>query len=159
MASIGHTTVPDLETLHNRLSNLPVGELSYYLLSCPDKIINWQKGCPNVDTLRSFSAGRRFGETGEVRWKHHGAGYSLLWLSEGELPEGFHSLGNWATSEKQKIYLHGSWDATHDRWQETRIPRTLNYPLSGRNFPQVEVISYRDVLTQAVRFTRFCRFA
>lgn len=157
MQCIGQATIHKPETLHTWLEQLPVGDTPYYLLHRPDRITDWESGRPDRNQLQHFASGRLFGEKGEVRWEQTQAGYALLWLWEdAHLPEGFSPLGDWEECLPQKQHLRGG--GQEKRWRETRIPRELNYPMGYCNRPQVQVISYKDTATQAVRFTRFCRF-
>ena len=159
MGFVGRTQVEGVRDLHDLLQTLPVGKPSYYLLQRPDRIEDWKSERPGIDELEAFSAGRLFGQSGEVRWKSIINGYTLLWLSEAELPKGFDSLGNWLAGELQEVYLQGAPDKYHaNQWRDTRLPKILRYPIAEKKVPKIQVIPYRDLETQAVHFTRFCRF-
>jgi hypothetical protein len=148
--------VSDTSALIDKLTNLQLGEPSYYLLQRSDAITDWKKGAPDAAEIEAYTRGRLFGSDGEVRWQEIADGYALLWLSEGDLPEGFVALGEWRTSAPQDVFLLGGGDTPPSR--DTRIPRELNYPMEWCQFPRVKVIQYRDLHSQTIRFTRYTEF-
>lgn len=148
--------VPDSSSLMGKLKNLQIGELSYYLLHRPDAITDWKKGHPDAAEIEKYTHGRLFGKKGEIRWQKTAKGYSLLWLSEGYLPEGFKLLGQWEMTKSQDVFLLGGGDTRP--WRDTRIPRELNYPIEWCKFPRVSVIQYKELNSQTIRFTRYTDF-
>ena len=97
-----------------------------------------------------------FGKIGEIRWQNTANGYSLLWLSEGNIPQGFESYGEWEMSESQDIFLLGGGETKP--WRDTRIPRELDYPMDWCKYPCVKVIQYKESQSQTIRFTRYTEF-
>ena len=148
--------VPDPSALIGKLKNLQIGGLSYYLLHRPDAITDWKKGYPDAAEIEKYTHGRLFGKKGEIRWQKIVKGYSLLWLSEGDLPEGFKLLGQWEMAKSQDVFLLGGGDTRP--WRDTRIPRELNYPIEWCKFPRVSVIQYKELRSQTIRFTRYTDF-
>lgn len=155
-AIVATAQVPDPSALISKLKNLQIGELSYYLLHRPDTITDWKKGHPEASEIEKHTHGRLFGKKGEIRWQKIAKGYSLLWLSEGDLPEGFKSLGQWDMTKSQDVFLLGGGDTRP--WRDTRIPRELNYPIEWCKFPRVRVIQYKELNSQTIRFTRYTDF-
>ena len=155
-AIVATSQVPDPPALIGKLKNLQIGELSYYLLHRPDAITDWKKGHPDAAEIEKHTHGRLFGEKGEIRWQKAAKGYSLLWLSEGALPEGFKLLGQWEMTKSQDVFLLGGGDS--HPWRDTRIPRELNYPIEWCKFPRVSVIQYKELNSQTIRFTRYTDF-
>lgn len=148
--------VSDISALVDQLTKLQFGELSYSLLQRSDAITDWKIGAPGTTEIEAYTHGRLFGNNGEIRWKKTVEGYSLLWLSEGDLPEGFTALGEWETSAPQEVFLLGGGDST--TWQDTRISRELNYPINRCQFPSVKIIEYKELNSQTIRFTRYTDF-
>lgn len=148
--------VSDVSALNELLMSLPFGDPKYYLLQCPNEITDWTEGTPGKEVIEQFTHGRLFGNKGELRWQKVNGGYTLLWLSEGELPDGFTKMGDWITSELQSIHLLGGGET--EPWRDTRIPRELNYPMEWCESPQVQVIQYMDLHSQTIRFTRYTEF-
>ena len=148
--------VSDISALTEQLTNLPFGEPVYYLLQRTNNITDWKKGVPDPAEIQNYTHGRLFGKNGEIRWQKAKNGYSLLWLSEGDLPEGFESFGKWQMTESNDVLLLGGGETKP--WRDTRIPRTLNYPMQWCETPQVRVVQYRDLHSQAIRFTRYAEF-
>ncbi len=156
-AVVATARVPDLPMLIKQFGELPIGDPSYYLLQRPDKITDWKSGHPDAAEIEKYTLGRLFGENGEIRWQNTPkGGYALLWLSEGDLPSGFESLGQWDITESQKVFLLGGGETKP--WRDTRIPRKLTYPIQWRKFPKIRVIQYRDLNSQTIRFTRYTCF-
>lgn len=159
-AIVATATVSDLPALKDQLANLPVGDTSYYLLQCPIKITDWEKGPINVAEaeIEKYVQGRLFGKEGEIRWKKTAEGYSLLWLSTGEPPESFKPLDEieWEMTKPQNVFLLGGGDTKP--WRDTRIPRELDYPIAWCKYPKVKIIQYRDSISQIVRFARYTEF-
>ncbi len=155
-AIVATAQVPDPLALISKLKNLQIGELSYYLLQRPDAITDWKKGHPDAAEIEKHTRGRLFGKKGEIRWQKIAKGYSLLWLSEGDLPEGFKLLGQWDMTKSQDVFLLGGGDTRP--WRDTRIPRELNYPIEWCKFPRVRVIQYKELNSQTTRFTRYTDF-
>jgi len=156
-AIVATAEVADLATLQKRLENLRLGELTYYLLQRPDKITDWRQGYPAAADIGKYDSGRLFGEIAEIRWRKTPYGYTLLWLSEGALPPEFTLLGEgWEARKTQRTFLIGGGETKP--WRDTRIPRELNYPLDWCKFPKVQVIQYRDLNSQTIRFTRYTHF-
>ena len=149
--------VPDASALRDQLSNLQFGDPFYYLLQRPDCITDWKDGHPDTAEIASYIYGRAFGKNGEVRWQKTVRGYALLWLSEGDLPEGFTQLGEWKTTAPQKVFLIGGGETKP--WRDTRIPRKLKYPMEWCKSPSVKVIHYKELTSQTIRFTRYTEFA
>ena len=83
-------------------------------------------------------------------------GYALLWLSEGEEPNGFAASGEWETSEPQEVFLLGGGETKP--WRDTRIPRKLEYPMQWCQYPCVKVIQYKKSNSQTIHFTRYTEF-
>ena len=151
--------VPDVSALIEQLTNLQCGEPSYYLLQRSDDITDWKKGTPDTTKIKEYTQGRLFGSSGEIRWQETKGGYALLWLSEGDLPEGFTALGEWEICAPQKVSLLGLLsDDDTAQWRDTRIPRELYYPIEKCQFPSVKVIQYKDINSQTIRFTRYTEF-
>ena len=163
IAIVATTRVTDVSALTAQLTNLQlVGEPSYYLLQRSDAITDWKKGTPDAAAIERYTHGRLFGIDGEIRWEKSPAdGYALLWLSESDkgddLPEPFTALdGEWETSAPQSVFLLGGGETSP--WRDTRIPRQLKYPMEWCESPQVQVIHYKDLLSQTIRFTRYIDF-
>ena len=148
--------VPDVSALIEQLKNLQCGEPSYYLLQRADKITNWEKWTQDAAKIEKYTHGRLFGKDGEIRWQKTASGYTLLWLSEGDTPEGFESFGEWKISESQDIFLLGGGETKP--WRDTRIPRKLDYPMDWCKYPCVKVIQYKERNSQTIRFTRYTEF-
>lgn len=148
--------VSDVSALNQLLLSLPFGDEKYYLLHRPDGIPDWTKGTPDTEVIEQFTHGRLFGNKGELRWQKAKGGYTLLWLSEGELPDGFTEMGEWTTSKPQNIYLLGGGETKP--WRDTRIPRELDYPMDWCKHPCVKVIQYKERNSQTIRFTRYTEF-
>ena len=155
-AIVATAQVPDPSALIGKLKNLQIGKLSYYLLQRSDAITDWKKGHPDAAEIGKHTHGRLFGKKGEIRWQKTAKGYSLLWLSEGDLPEGFKLLGQWDMTKSQDVFLLGGGDTRP--WRDTRIPRELNYPIEWCKFPRVRVIQYKELNSQTIRFTRYTDF-
>ena len=155
-AIVATACVSDTSTLTDQLKNLQFGEPSYYLLQRSDVITDWAIGTPDAVVIEEYTRGRLFGCNGEIRWQKTMEGYSLLWLSEEHLPDGFTALGKWEASAPQKLFLLGGGDTPP--WRDTRIPRELNYPMEWCESPQVQVIQYRDLYSQTIQFTRYIAF-
>ena len=155
-AIVATAQVRDPSALIGKLKNLQIGELSYYLLQRPDAITDWKKGHPDAAEIEKHTHGRLFGKKGEIRWQKTAKSYSLLWLSEGDLPEGFKLLGQWDMTKSQDVFLLGGGDTRP--WRDTRIPRELNYPIEWCKFPRVRVIQYKELNSQTIRFTRYTDF-
>ena len=156
IAIVATAHVPNQSALIDQLTNLQFGEASYYLLQRSNSITDWKKGHPDVAEIEKHTHGRLFGKKGEIRWQKTAKGYSLLWLSEGDLPEGFASLGEWETSAPQDVFLLGGGDTPP--WRNTRIPRQLNYPIDWCQSPSVRIIQYKELNSQTIRFTRYTEF-
>ena len=148
--------VSDSSTLKEKIEKLRFGEPFYYLLQCPNKITDWRTGMPDSAEIEIYIRGRMFGTNGELRWQKTKGGYALLWLSAGDLPEGFIEQGEWEMSESQNIFLLGGGETKP--WRDTRIPRKLNYPIAWCQYPGVKVIQYKDRNSQTIRFTRYIEF-
>ena len=155
-AIVATARVSDVSALTDLLTSLQFGELSYYLLQRPNKITNWKKGAPDTAKIRKYTHGRLFGSQGELRWQKTNGGYAVLWLSEGEIPDGFTKMGKWTTSKPQSIYLLGGGDSPELR--DTRIPRKLKYPIEKCQYPCVKVIQYKERNSQTIRFMRYTEF-
>ena len=158
-AIVATAHVPNQSALVGKLADLQLGELSYYLLQRPDNITDWEKGHPDEAEIEKYTRGRLFGNNGEIRWQKTAKGYSLLWLSEGELPDGFDPFGKWEMTKSQDIFLLGGGETRP--WRDTRISRNLTcaYPIEWCESPKVRVIQYRDLNSQIIRFTRYTHFA
>ena len=103
-----------------------------------------KKGHPDTAKIEKYTHGRLFGSHGELRWQKANGGYALLWLSEGELPDGFTKRGDWTTSKPKSIHLLGGGET--EPWRDTRIPRKLKYPfVEWCQYPKVSIIQYRDL--------------
>ena len=148
--------VSDVSALNQLLISLPFGDQKYYLLHRPDDIINWTKGTPGTEVIEQFTHGRLFGNKGELRWQKANGGYTLLWFSEGELPDGFTKMGDWTTTKPQNIYLLGGGDDPEPR--DTRIPRKLRYPIQQSKFLCIKAIQYKESTSETIRFTRYTEF-
>lgn len=156
-AIVATAKVFDVSGLTLRIENLQFSDPSYYLLQCPDKIANWKKGIPDTAEIEVYTHGRLFDKNGEFRWQKAKGGYALLWLSEGDLPDGFESFdGKWEICESRDIYLLGGGETKP--WRDTRIPRKLDYPLGWCQYPYVSVILYKESNSQTIRFTRYTAF-
>ena len=157
-AIVATAKVNTLLALKDQLVNLSVGDVSYYLLQCPGKITDWEKGPIDAAEIEKYTQGRLFGKAGEIRWKKTSIGYSLLWLSIGKPPEGFKPLDEieWEMTKPQNVFLLGGGDT--DSWRDTRIPRELKYPMKRCPSPQVRIIQYKDLHSQTIRFTRYTEF-
>ena len=157
-AIVATAQVSDVSELTLPIENLQFGDSSYYLLQRPDDITNWKKGMPDGKKIEEYTHGRIFDKNGELRWQKSKGGYSLLWLSEGDLPEGFTALGEceWETHAPQDVFLLGGGDTSE--WRDTRIPRELDYPIGKCRYPSVKVIQYKDRDSQTIRFTRYTAF-
>lgn len=155
-AIVAVAKVVDVSELTDRLTYLQFGDPSYCLLQRADAITDWKKEGPDAGEIREYTHGRLFGKNGEMRWKERIDGYSLLWLSEGDPPNGFTTLGEFEASAPQEVFLLGGGDTPP--WRDTRIPRVLKYPLEWCEFPQVRVIQYKDRDSQTIRFTRYTEF-
>ncbi len=156
---VAKSQVVDVSELNDLLASLQFGDPKYYLLQRPDDITdwtNWTKGTPGTEVIEQFTHGRLFGNKGELRWQKTNGNYVLLWLSEGELPNGFTKMGKWTTSQPQNIYLLGGGETKP--WRDTRIPRELDYPMDWCNHPCVKVIQYKESNSQTIRFTRYAEF-
>ena len=153
-AIVATAKVSDVSELTLRIENLQFGDPSYYLLQCPNKITNWKNGIPDKVDIEAYTNGRLFDKKGELRWQKAKGCYTLLWLSEGDLPEGFESLDSkWDMCESQDIYLLGGGETKP--WRDTRIPRKLDYPLGWCQYPCVNVIQYKESNSQTIHFTRY----
>ena len=150
--------VPDVSALREQLTHLQFGEPSYYLLQRANCITDWKKGTPDAAEIEAYTRGRLFGKDAEIRWKETTDGYSLLWLSEGDLPEGFTALGEceWEKHAPQNVFLLGGGETSE--WRDTRIPRELDYPIDKCQYPSVKVIQYKECDSQTIRFTRYTAF-
>ena len=156
-AIVATARVSDVSALTDLLTSLQFGEHSYYLLQHPNKITNWKKWTPDTAKIEKYMCGRLFDKNREIRWKEVKGGYSLLWLSEASLPEGFTEQGEWEISAPQKVFLLGGGET--EPWRDTRIPRELDYPfVDWCQYPKVSVIQYRDLKSQTIRFTRYTAF-
>ena len=155
-AIVATAHVSDVSALIEQLKNLQCGEPSYYLLQRADKITNWEKWTQDAAKIEKYTHGRLFGRDGEIRWQESKGGYVLLWLSEGDIPEGFESFGEWKISESQDIFLLGGGETKP--WRDTRIPRKLDYPMDWCKYPCVKVIQYKERNSQTIRFTRYTEF-
>lgn len=155
-AIVAKTQVSDVSALNELLTSLPFGDPKYHLLQRPDEITDWTKETPSTETIEQFTHGRLFGNQGELRWQKTNGGYALLWLSEGELPDGFTKMGDWTTSKPQNIHLLGGGETKP--WRDTRIPRKLKYPMKWCKYPCVKVIQYKEQKSQTIRFTRYTEF-
>ena len=155
-AIVATAHVPDVSALIEQLTNLQCGEPSYYLLQRSDDITDWKKGTPDTTKIKEYTQGRLFGSSGEIRWQEAKGGYALLWLSEGDTPEGFEAFGKWKMSESQDIFLLGGGETKP--WRDTRIPRKLGYPMDWCQRPCVKVIQYKERNSQTIRFTRYTEF-
>ena len=149
--------VPDASALIGQLATLQFGDPFYYLLQRPDCITDWKNGHPDTAEIEAYPHGRLFGKNGEVRWRKIAKGYTLLWLSEGDLPEGFTELGEWNATAPQKAFLLGGGETTP--WRDTRIPRELKYPMEWCKSPSIKVIHYKEGNSQTIRFTRYTEFS
>ena len=149
--------ISDISALTDLLTSLQFGEESYYLLQRPNKVTDWKKGVPDIAKIKKYTHGRLFDKNRDIRWRKIKCGYSLLWLSEESLPEGFTEQGEWEISTPQKVFLLGGGDT--EPWRDTRIPRELKYPFADWcQHPQVSIIQYRDLKSQTIRFTRYTAF-
>ena len=155
-AIVATAQVNDISALINQLNNLQFGESSYYLLQSANKITDWEKGTPDEAEIKAYTRGRLFDKNREIRWQKTADGYSLLWLSEGDTPEGFESFGEWGISESHDIFLLGGGET--EPWRDTRIPRDLDYPIDWCKYPCVKVIQYKESNSQTIRFTRYTEF-
>lgn len=155
-AIVATRKISDIAALTDLLTSLQFGETSYYLLQRPNKITDWKKGIPDTAKIEKYTQGRLFGSKGELRWEKTNSSYALLWLSEGELPDGFIKMGDWTTSKSQSVHLFGGGET--EPWRDTRIPRELYYPMKWCKSPQVQVIQYKDRSSQTIRFTRYTEF-
>ena len=153
---VAKSQVIDVPALNDLLASLPFGDPKYYLLQRPDDITDWTEGTPDTETIEKFTHGRLFGNKGELRWQKTNGDYVLLWLSEGELPNGFTKMGNWTTSKPQNIYLLGGGDDPEPK--DTRIPRKLRYPIQQSKFLCIKAIKYKESKTETIRFTRYTEF-
>ena len=99
-------------------------------------------GTPDAERIEEYKHGRIFDQNGELRWHKQPDGYALLYLSEGDLPEGFTAFGEWETSEPQEASLLGGGDTKP--WRDTRIPRKLKYPMKWCQFPKIKIIQYKE---------------
>lgn len=123
----------------------------------------------------AWTHGRAFGAEMEVRWQRVGASFDLLLMTERELPlpDGWVGLEDASqlpcpdsADPPGQILLWGTHishlDTSHylaskggNAWIETRIPRSLHYPLDGTpRWVKANVIVYRcqgrPVLTRMV---------
>ena len=156
-AIVATTQVSNVSGLNDQLTNLQFGEPTYYLLQRPNKITDWKEGTPEPANIEKYAHGRLFGRHGELRWQKQPNGYALLWLSEGDLPNGFESFDSkWEMCESQNIYLLGGGETKP--WRDTRIPRKLDYPMDWCPYPKIRIIQYRDLKSQSIRFTRYTGF-
>ena len=112
--------------------------------------------------------GRAFGATLEIRWESVGEAFDLLLLTEidREIPAGWALISDNLSSETSQILLWGTHidhlEKSHhlageanDAWIETRLPRPLNYPVSGApRWVKANVVIYhrhhQPVLTRLV---------
>lgn len=155
-AIVATRKVSDISVLTDLLTSLQFGDQSYYLLQRPDDITDWKEGVPDAAKIEKYTHGRLFGSKGELRWEKNKSGYALLWLSEGELPDGFIKVGDWTASKSQNIHLLGGGETKP--WRDTRIPRKLYYPMKWCRAPQVGVIQYQELHSQTIHFTRYTEF-
>ena len=159
-AIVATARVSDVSALTDLLTSRQFGEFSYYLLQRPNKITNWKdwkEWTPDAAKMEKYTHGRLFDKNREIRWKEIMGGYSLLWLSEKSLPEGFTEQGQWEVSAPQKVFLLGGGET--EPWQDTRIPRELKYPfVAWCQYPKVSIIQYKDLKSQTIRFTRYRAF-
>ena len=155
-AIVATAQVSDSSALKEKIEKLQFGEPSYYLLQCPHRIADWQTGMPDSVEIDIYIQGRIFGTDGELRWQKTEGSYTLIWLSEGELPDGFAALGDWETGKPQDIYLLGGGDSPE--WRDTRIPRKLVYPIEKSQYPCVKAIQYKESNSHTIRFTRYIEF-
>ena len=153
---VATSQVSDTSSLNGLLTSLPFGDPKYHLLQQPDDITDWTEGIPETKTIEQFTHGRLFGNQGELRWQKTNSGYTLLWLSEGDPPNGFTQMGNWTTGKPQNIHLLGGGET--EPWRDTRIPRKLKYPMLWCKSPCVRTIQYKEYNSQTIRFTRFTEF-
>ena len=155
-AIVATRKISDIAALTDLLTSLQFGETSYYLLQRPNKITDWKEGVPDKPKIEKYTHGRLFGSNGELRWEKTNGGYALLWMSEGELPDGFTKMGDWTTSKLQSIHLLGGGET--EPWRDTRIPRELDYPMAWCKYPCVKIIEYKERNSQTTRFTRYTEF-
>ena len=157
-AIVATARVSDVSELAKQIETLQFGDPSYYMLQCPNEITNWEKGIPDTTEIEAHIHGRLFDKNGELRWQKAKRGYALLWLSEGDLPDGFNKfkLGEWQMSESQDIYLLGGGETKP--WRDTRIPRKLKYPITWCKYPGVKIIQYKESNSQTIHFTRYTEF-
>ena len=159
-AIVATACVSDVSALTYLLTNLQFSEQSYYLLQSPNKITDWtdwKEEDPDTAKIEKYTHGRLFDKNREIRWKEIKGGYSLLWLSEKSLPEGFTKQGEWEISAPQKVFLLGGGET--EPWRDTRIPRKLKSPfVEWCQYPKVSIIQYRDLKSQTIRFTRYTAF-
>lgn len=155
-AIVATAQVSDVSALNNQITNLQFGDPKYFLLQKSNEITDWREGTPGTTAIAEFSHGRLFGNEAELRWQKTNTGYTLLWLSEDTLPEGFTEQGQWETTHRKNIHLLGGGET--EPWRDTRIPRKLEYPMDWCKSPCVKVIQYKEQNSQAIRFTRFTAF-
>lgn len=157
-AIVATSHVSNLSALMKRLANITIGEPSYYLLQRPNEITDWTSGALAAAEVEKYTHGRLFGKKGEIRWQKTAKGYSLLWLSEGDLPDGFKPLGTgeWKMNESQDVFLLGGGETKP--WRDARIPRKLNYPIGWCKFPKIKAMQYKERNSQTIRFTRYVCF-
>ena len=148
-AIVATARISDVSELAKQIETLQFRDPSYYLLQRPNKITDWKKGIPDTAEIEVYTHGRLFDKNGELRWQKAKSDYVLLWLSEGEIPDGFTKLSEWQIGESQDIYLLAV--------GETRIPRKLKYP-GGWKSLAVRVIQYREQNSQMIRFSRYTEF-
>ena len=159
-AIVGTARMSDVPELVKQIKTLQFEDPlnpSYYLLQRSNEITDWKEGAPDIAKIEKYTHGRLFDKNREIRWKKIMGGYSLLWLSEESLPEGFTEQGKWEVSAPQKVFLLGGGET--EPWRDTRIPRELKYPfVDWCQYPQVTIIQYRDLKSQTIRFTRYTEF-
>ena len=145
--------ISDVSELISQIETLQSDEPTYYLLQRSDDITHWKKGIPDIAEIQTYTQGRLFGNKGEIRWKKTTDGYTLLWLTDNEIPDGFRSCGEWEMCKPQDIMLIGG-GKTAD-WQSTRLPRELIYPIEQGQNPMVTAVQYKERHSQIIRFTRY----
>ena len=146
----------NLTELKNQLAKLTIGEPSYYLCQHPAEITDWKKGPIDTAEIEKYTNGRWFGNNGEIRWNKRVKGYTLLWLSAGDVPEEFDALGEWEMSASQNLFLLGGGQTKP--WRDTRIPRQLDYPIDWCKSPKIQAIQYKERDSQTIQFTRYVCF-
>lgn len=119
---------------------------------------------PGID-LSSWEAGWLFGPEAALRWRKEEKGYKAMVL--GEDLTGLRDTADWLSlvlddyqAMTRQYYLWGTRQPGERIWLETRIPRSIVYPVSGSTGRRLKitVVEYLNRRTGIREFYRFQGF-